>query len=55
MGIAGRALTVWQEAGEELITQIYVEQVFQSAQISSTTPLCWNLVFHSSLLVVRIQ
>lgn len=31
MGIAGRALTLWQEAGEELITQMCVQQVFLTA------------------------
>lgn len=38
MGIAARALTVWQEAGEELITLICVQQVFHAAQTSDARP-----------------
>lgn len=38
MGIAARALTVWQEAGEELITLICVQQVLLAAQTSNTRP-----------------
>lgn len=38
MGIAARALTVWQEAGEEPITLICVQQVFLAAQTSNTRP-----------------
>lgn len=46
MGTAARALTVWQEAGEELITLICVQQVFLAAQTSNTRP---------SLLVLKFE
>lgn len=55
MGIAGRTLTVWQEAGEELITHICVQQVFLAGQTSNTRPVQRVLEFSFQKLVIGVR